>query len=84
MIAWEPERPEIECRQCDGQGCVLPEKRMGSTDCPACDGQGWRPATDEEWNDLSADAWSDLCESEPPVSLSEQHQMAAEQKRSLS
>ena len=35
-------------------------------------------------DDAAADAFSDMCEGEPPVTMAEQYQRAAEEKRRLS
>ena len=73
--------PEIECRQCDGNGFIPPAKRMGETvDCAACNGAGWRPMTDDERDDAAADAFSDMCEGEPPITMDERHAMAWREK----
>ncbi len=42
-----------------------------------------RPMTQDEIDDAAADAFSDMCEGEPPISAAERHQIAAEQKRRL-
>ena len=70
------ERPEIECPECDGYGFIPPLVRMGeTTECEHCAGTGWRQPTDDEWNDMSADAYSDMCESEPPMSAAERDEV---------
>lgn len=75
---------EIECHDCDGWGFIPPVKRMGETlDCEHCNGTGWREETDEEAADRSADAYSDMCEGEPPLSMQEQYEAAWRQKQEL-
>ena len=77
-------RPEIECPDCEGLGFVPPPHRMGeTTDCEPCGGTGWREMTEDEANAAAADAYSDMCEGEPPFSVQEQYERAAEQKRKL-
>lgn len=75
------ERPEIECPDCDGNGW-LPKRwgfnsrvQLTEETCEYCDGTGWRRVTDDEWNDMSADAYSDMCESEPPMSAAERDEV---------
>lgn len=80
--------PDIECKRCDGNGWVERRNpRLGSgvyqEDCPDCLGHGWRPMTQDELDDAAADAFSDLCEGEPPVTMQEQYEAAARQKREL-
>ena len=71
---------EIECRDCDGEGRIWNncDPTSGqSVDCDACGGEGWREPTDEELNDMAADAFSDMCEGEPPLSFAERAAMQA-------
>jgi hypothetical protein len=77
---------EIECPDCEGWGmsrfgepgpCLV--GFPGVDICPACNGKGWREPTDEERDDAAANAFSDMCESEPPLSFAEQS--AAQAKR---
>lgn len=83
---------DIECTTCNGHGEVCgvnPNRRsrfVGHDDlspddftveCPDCHGHGWRPMTDDEIEDAAADAFSDLCEGEPPISADERYQIAA-------
>ncbi|MEC9017667.1 MAG: hypothetical protein VYC29_07110 [Pseudomonadota bacterium] len=82
--------PEVECTRCDGNGW-LPRRwafnsrvQLTEEDCPDCHGHGWRPMTQDEIDDAAADAFSDMCEGEPPVTMAEQHPRAAEEKRRLS
>tara|TARA_B100000378_G_scaffold24922_1_gene19038 strand:+ start:2604 stop:2879 length:276 start_codon:yes stop_codon:yes gene_type:complete len=82
--------PDVECPRCHGNGW-LPRRwafnsrvQLTEEDCPDCAGHGWRPMTDEEIDDAAADAFSDMCEGEPPVTMAEQYQRAAEEKRRLS
>ena len=71
--------PEIECPECEGLGFFPPLVRMGeTTECEHCAGTGWRQMTDEEHADACADAYSDMCESEPPMSAAERAAMQAE------
>lgn len=80
---------DIECRRCDGNGWI--PRRWGfnsrvqltEEDCPECHGHGWRPMTQDEIDDAAADAFSDMCEGEPPITMDERHQMAADEKRRL-
>lgn len=80
---------DIECTRCKGNGW-LPRRwgfnsrvQLTEEDCPDCLGNGWRPMTQDEIDDAAADAFSDMCEGEPPISVSESYQMAAEEKRRL-
>ena len=76
------ERPEIECRDCNGNGwrprrwSFNSRVQLTEETCEHCHGYGWRLATDDEWNDLSEDAYSDMCEGEPPLSVDERRQLA--------
>ena len=70
----------IECQDCDGEGVIWnnADPTSGqSVQCYACHGEGWREMTEDEANDAAADAWSDLCESEPPMSMAERAEMQA-------
>lgn len=76
------EENEIECTDCDGEGIIWnnADPTSGqSVQCDHCFGAGWRPETDEEANDRAADAFSDMCESEPPIGFYER--MAMDAKR---
>lgn len=87
--------PEIECPDCDGNGEIVTdwERYMHSlpgdkgdeavADCPNCDGRGWRPMTDEERDNAAADAFSDQCEGEPPITMDERHAMAWREKHGV-
>lgn len=80
--------PDIECKLCDGNGWIERRNpRLGpgiyQEDCPDCLGEGWRPMTQDEIDDAAADAFSDMCEGEPPVTMQEQHQAAWRQKQEL-
>ena len=80
---------DIECKRCDGNGWI--PRRWGfnsrvqltEEDCPDCCGHGSRPMTQDEIDDAAADAFSDMCEGEPPIPMAERHQMAADEKRRL-
>jgi len=74
---------EIECPDCDGNGRVPYSGIHPAMQCTACKGEGWRMMTDEEEADRAADAFSDMCEGEPPVSMDEQHRAAWDQKQEL-
>lgn len=76
-------RPEIECPECCGNGQTFGKNSGDDIICPLCNGTGWRPMTDEEWSDWSADRFSDMCESEPPPSAKEMHERAWKQKQEL-
>ena len=39
--------------------------------------------TEDEINQAAEDAYSDMCEGEPPISADERYRMAAEEKRRL-
>lgn len=74
----------VECPACGGYGFLPPAHRMGSTeDCPDCEGSGFRPMTQDEINDAAADAWSELCSGEPPITMQERHEAAWRQKQEL-
>lgn len=90
--------PDIECTRCNGTGEVCgvnPNRRsrfVGMDDlspddftveCSDCCGVGWRPMTDEEMDRAAEDAFSDMCEGEPPVSVDEQHRSAFNEKMRL-
>lgn len=74
---------EIECPDCHGEGFIRVNEWPFGPMCYCCNGKGWRAMTDEERDDASENAWSDMCESEPPVSMAEQHQRAWQQKQDL-
>lgn len=79
--------PEIECANCEGVGLVDVDRGYGQvpdTDiCPDCKGEGWRAMTSEEIDDAAANAFSDMCEGEPPISMDEHHAAAWKQKMEL-
>ena len=81
--------PDIECKRCDGNGWIPrhwgfnSRVQLTEEDCPDCAGHGWRPMTQDEIDDAAADAFSDMCEGEPPVSMQERYERAAAEKRSL-
>lgn len=80
--------PDIQCKRCDGNGWVEVRRHgilrgLHQEDCPDCHGHGWRPMTQDEIDDAAADAFSDMCEGEPPMSLDEQHHLAWQQKQDL-
>lgn len=73
--------PEIECPDCDGHGWIAqrcPSLGRGyfEVTCTACNGHGWRAMTQDEIDDAAADAFSDMCEGEPPVTMQERYQAA--------
>lgn len=94
-----PDTPEIECPACNGCGEVqttIPSasraRMVGHDDldssdftapCGECDGTGWRPMTAEERDNAAADAFSDICEGEPPITMDERHAMAWREKQGL-
>ncbi len=80
--------PDIECKLCDGNGWIErcnPQLGRGvyQEDCPDCCGHGWRPMTQDEIDDAAADAFSDMCEGEPPISAQELYEAAWKQKQEL-
>ncbi|MFN3474039.1 MAG: hypothetical protein ACK4ZW_08345 [Blastomonas sp.] len=92
------ETPEIECPDCNGHGernTATPSQRARylhhddvspddcTEPCPDCGGRGWRPMTEEEAADAAADAFSDMCESEPPVTMAERQAMAWREKKGV-
>ncbi len=65
---------EIECPDCEGEGRIWNNADPTSGQCAACDacgGGGWREETDEERDDRSANAFSDMCAGEPPLTMAE-------------
>ena len=71
---------EIECHECEGEGVIWnnADPTSGqSVICDECNGVGWRLETEEEANDRASDAFSDMCESEPPVSFQERCELNA-------
>lgn len=87
--------PDIECTTCNGHGEVIgvnPNRRsrfVGMDDlspddftveCTDCAGTGCRPMTQDEIDDAAADAFSDMCEGEPPLTMQERLAMAHRQK----
>lgn len=74
--------PDVECTTCAGTGEVY-NSHDCMKDCPDCIGHGWRPMTQDEMDDAASDAFSDMCEGEPPLSADERHQMAARLKKEL-
>ena len=80
--------PDVECPECEGNGWVgkrLPRLGGGvhEVTCEHCYGHGWRPMTQDEIDDAAADAFSDMCEGEPPASMDERHRAAWKQKQDL-
>lgn len=90
--------PDVECEACNGHGEVCgvnPNRRsrfVGQDDlspddftveCAACAGSGFRAMTQDEIDDAAADAFSDMCEGEPPITMAEQHRAAFAQKQEL-
>lgn len=81
--------PDVECTACDGHGFTMKRQpRLGrgiyEVECADCAGHGWRPMTQDEIDEAAADAFSDMCEGEPPVTMTERYQRAADEKRRLS
>ena len=79
---------DVECTDCDGNGFTMKRQhRLGpgvyEVECETCCGHGWRPMTQDEIDDAAADAFSDMCEGEPPVTLAEKHRSAWDQKQQL-
>lgn len=80
------ELPDIQCDACDGEGVIWNNNDASSgqgVQCEECKGEGWREATQDELNDMAADAYSDMCESEPPLSMDERRLMDWHQKQEL-
>ncbi|GLI99164.1 hypothetical protein [Sphingobium sp. BS19] len=90
--------PDRECDACNGHGEVCgvnPNHRSRfvgyddlspgdfTVECQACAGTGYVPMTQEEIDDAAADAFSDMCEGEPPMTMNERHQLAWAQKQEL-
>lgn len=80
--------PDVECTDCDGNGFTMKRQpRLGpgiyEVECETCCGHGWRPMTHDEIEDAAADAFSDMSEGEPPITLTEQHAAAWAQKQAL-
>lgn len=67
----------LSCGACCGNGIDEDQE------CEFCRGQGYRAMTQDEIDDAAEDAFSDMCEGEPPVSLDEQHRAAWKQKQEL-
>jgi DnaJ-class molecular chaperone len=79
--------PDTECTRCDGNGW-LPRRwsfnsrvQLTEEDCPDCGGHGWRAMTPDEIDDAAADAFSNMCEGEPPVTMQERYEAAWREKR---
>lgn len=81
--------PDVECKRCDGNSWLLKRWAFNSRvqlteeDCPECCGHGWRPMTQDEMDDAASDAFSDMCEGEPPISMEERYREASIEKRRL-
>lgn len=78
--------PDIECTACHGDGHILKRApRLGrglyEITCEECLGHGWRPMTQDEIDDAAADAFSDMCEGEPPISAQERYEAAYREKQ---
>lgn len=73
----------IECPECCGNGQTIGPNGGEDIICPLCQGEGWRETTQDELDDMAADAFSDMCESEPPITMQEKYEQAARQKREL-
>lgn len=76
--------PDIECTQCSGEGFIRTNGWPFGPACEACNGEGWRPMTDDEVADAAEREHEAMCEGEPPFTMAEQYQRAAEEKRRLS
>lgn len=70
--------PEIECPKCDNLGFMWPFGPI----CSECEGNGWRPMTDDEL-EAAAERQAEDAMSEPPVTLTEKHRAAWDQKQAL-
>ena len=80
------ETPEIECRECHGEGVA--EIVCGyERPCDACNGKGWRAMTPDEEADAAEAAYErqmeDYYGGNSPVTLGEQHHAAWKQKQAL-
>jgi RecJ-like exonuclease len=65
------------CQNCDGDGEVA-----DGIDCPLCDGTGECDCgLCDSCITASENAFSDMCEIEPPLSMDERHQMAWREKQ---
>jgi hypothetical protein len=87
---------KARCIECEGEGCFEHPRLQGAygdshaesppdpvlVDCEHCHGTG-ECACDECVNTAAENAFSDMCESEPPLSADERYQAAARQKREL-
>jgi DnaJ-class molecular chaperone len=69
------------CLDCDGEGSVVSGEGWEMR-CPHCNGSG-ECGCDECVNTASENAFSDMCESEPPLSADERHQMAWREREEL-
>lgn len=80
---------EIECCDCAGNGQLMVEnpnplmRGWHNMVCEACNGAGWRQPTDDEIDAMSENAFSDMCEGEPPITMQERHEAAWKQKQGL-
>ena len=71
------------CLTCDGEG-QIGLTAYGPQDCPDCLGAGECDCgLCESCISAAENAWSDLCESEPPLSMDERHQMAWREKEEI-
>jgi len=75
------------CLECDGEGeryITAPglPRAPHPIDCEHCDGTG-ECGCSECVNTASENAFSDMCESEPPLSAQERHEAAWRQKQEL-
>jgi DnaJ-class molecular chaperone len=82
------ENHEIECPECDGNGWIAKRAPLlgpgvYEADCDFCGGHGWREMTDDEAADYASDAFSEMCESEPPLTMIERRTIAWNKKREL-
>lgn len=76
---------KARCTECDGEGRIWnnADPTSGqSADCEHCSGSG-ECGCDDCVSTASENAFSDMCESEPPISAQERYEAAAREKREL-
>jgi DnaJ-class molecular chaperone len=78
--------PAARCIECNGDGEVphpRPEHAESPTvECDHCGGDG-ECGCDDCVNTASENAFSDMCESEPPMTMREQQELAQRQREEL-